>query len=120
MLVDDERITLNEWLSVLQEALPKANIAEFTRPMQAIAYAEEHPIAIAFLDIELGRYSGLDVCQKLLHIHPSTNVIYLTGYKDYSLDAWKTGACGFLLKPLTVENVHEQLHLLRHPVGGLL
>ena len=120
LLVDDERITLNEWLSVLQEALPKANIAEFTRPMQAIAYAEEHPIAIAFLDIELGRYSGLDVCQKLLHIHPSTNVIYLTGYKDYSLDAWKTGACGFLLKPLTVENVHEQLHLLRHPVGGLL
>lgn len=120
LLVDDERITLNEWLTVLQEALPKANIATFTKPMQAVAYAEEHPVAIAFLDIELGRYSGLDICQKLLHIHPNTNVIYLTGYKDYSLDAWKTGACGFLLKPLTAQNVREQLSLLRHPVGGLM
>ena len=120
LLVDDERITLNEWLTVLQEALPKANIAAFTKPMQAVAYAEEHPVAIAFLDIELGRYSGLDICQKLLHIHPNTNVIYLTGYKDYSLDAWKTGACGFLLKPLTAQNVREQLSLLRHPVGGLM
>ena len=75
---------------------------------------------IAFLDIELGRYSGLEICKKLLHIHPNTNVIYLTGYKDYSLDAWKTGACGFLLKPLTAQNVREQLSLLRHPVGGLM
>lgn len=120
LLLDDEQITLTEWLSVLKEALPGANIIGFTKPTQAIAYAAEHPVAIAFLDIELGRYSGLDICQKLLNIRPATNVIFLTGYKDYSLDAWKTGACGFLLKPLTVENVREQLSLLRHPIGRLI
>ena len=120
ILVDDERIILSEWLSVLQEALPGANVSGFTKPSEALTYAMETPVAIAFLDIELGRYSGLDLCRQLLHIRPATNVIYLTAYRDYSLDAWSTGACGFLLKPLSVDNVRDQLTLLRYPVRGLM
>ena len=120
ILVDDERIILSEWLSVIQEALPGANVSGFTKPSEALSYAMENPVAIAFLDIELGRYSGLDLCRQLLRIRPVTNVIYLTAYKDYSLDAWKTGASGFLLKPLSADNVREQLSLLRCPVKGLL
>ena len=120
ILVDDERIILSEWLSVIQNALPGANVSGFTKPSEALAYAMENPVAIAFLDIELGRYSGLDLCRQLLRIRPVTNVVYLTAYKDYSLDAWKTGACGFLLKPLSADNVREQLSLLRYPVRGLM
>ena len=120
ILVDDERIILSEWLSVIQDALPGANVSGFTKPSEALAYAMESPVAIAFLDIELGRYSGLDLCRQLLRIRPATNVIYLTAYRDYSLDAWSTGACGFLLKPLSVDNVREQLSLLRYPVRGLM
>ena len=55
----------------------------------------------------------------LLQISPRTNVFYLTAYSEYALDAWSTGACGFMVKPLTVEAVREQLKRLRHPVGGL-
>ena len=46
-------------------------------------------------------------------------MIYLTAYREYSFDAWETGACGFLLKPLTVEKVKNSLKLLRYPVYGL-
>ena len=46
--------------------------------------------------------------------------MFLTAYPDYSLNAWNTGASGFLLKPLTPEGVREQLKKLRYPVptGG--
>ena len=77
-------------------------------------------MALAFLDIELGRTSGLDLCRELLEIRPHTNVIYLTAYREYAFDAWKTGACGFLLKPLETETVRAQLSRLRYPVKGLL
>ena len=119
LLVDDERIILAEWLSVLRRALPGANIVGFTKPSQALAFASENPVALAFLDIELGRYSGLDLCRELLRIRPRTNVIYLTAYRDYSFDAWSTGACGFMLKPLDAEEVRRQLACLRYPVRGL-
>ena len=47
-------------------------------------------------------------------------MIYLTAYPDYALDAWDTGACGFMVKPLTPEGVRTQLQKLRYPflIGG--
>ncbi|MBQ9694854.1 MAG: hypothetical protein IJV58_00310, partial [Oscillospiraceae bacterium] len=59
--------------------------------------------------------SGLDLCRALLEINPCTRVVYLTAYPDYSLDAWDTGACGFMVKPLTPESVRGQLKMLRFP-----
>lgn len=120
ILVDDERIILNECLSVLQEAAPGAAITGFTSPSGARTYAKNHPLDAAFLDIDLGMTSGLDLCRDLLRIRPRTNVVYLTGYKEYSYEAWDTGACGFLLKPLIVEDVRRQFSNLRYPVIGLL
>ena len=70
-------------------------------------------IDLAILDIELGTASGLDLCHTLLQINPSTNVVYLTAYPDYSLDAWDTDACGFMVKPLTPEGVRRHLGKLR-------
>jgi len=120
LLVDDEQIILTEWLSVLRKVLPGTDIVGFTKPSQALAFAAENPVALAFLDIELGRSSGLDLCRELLRIHPRTNVIFLTAYRDYAFDAWSTGASGFLLKPLDAEEVRKQLTCLRYPVRGLL
>ena len=65
----------------------------------------------------MGTISGLSVCRELLEINPRTNVVYLTAYSGYSLDAWSTGASGFMLKPITPEGVREQLIHLRYPFG---
>ncbi len=115
ILLDDTKITLTGGLPVLEEVLPNASVIGFTKPSEAIEYAKAHRVALAFLDIELGKTSGLDICATLLEINPRTNVIYVTAYSDYSLDAWKTGACGFILKPITPEGVKEQLKKLRFP-----
>jgi hypothetical protein len=40
-------------------------------------------------------------------------------YLDYSLDAWKTGASGFIIKPITVAEVRKQLSRLRYSLGGI-
>lgn len=119
ILLDDEKIILAGGLPVLREALPGAEVVGFTVPAEALAYARENTVSLAFLDIEMGRVSGLDVCRELLSASPRTNVIYLTAYREYSFDAWETGACGFLLKPLTEEKVRAVLSRLRHPVRGL-
>ena len=120
IMVDDNRILLTDSLAVLEEVLPNAAITGFIWPAEAIEYARANRIALAILDIELGKTSGLDLCHTLLEINPRTNVVYLTAYPDYSLDAWDTEACGFMLKPLTPEGVRRQLQKLRYPLprGG--
>ena len=119
ILVDNERIILTGSLPILEKALPDASISGFTRPSEALEFARHTPVDLAFLDIEMGKRSGLTVCRDLLEINPKTNVIFLTAYEGYSLDAWSTGASGFLMKPLTVEAVQNQLPLLRNRVRGV-
>lgn len=120
IMVDDRKIILTGGLLVLEEVMPNATIVGFTRPAEVVEYARDNQIALAFLDIELGKTSGLDLCRTLLDINPRTNVVFLTAYAEYSLDAWGTGASGFMMKPITSEVVREQLRYLRYPfpTGG--
>ena len=120
IMVDDSKLILTESLAVLGEALPNATITGFIWPLEAIEYAKRNRVALAVLDIELGTASGLDLCRTLHEINPHTNIVFLTAYADYSLDAWKTEAVGFMLKPLTLEGVKGLLQRLRYPfsTGG--
>ena len=120
LLVDDEPLIVTGGIPVLREAMPNANIIGFTKPSQALAFLRENPVALVFLDIELGRTSGLELCREMLRLRPRTNVIYLTAFREYAFDAWDTEACGYLLKPLETETVRAQLSRLRYPVKGLL
>ena len=119
ILVDDSKVILSDGVSVLEEVLPNATITGFIWPQEAIEYAKTNRVALAILDIELGTASGLDLCRTLLDINPRTNVVYLTAYPDYSLDAWDTEASGFMVKPLTPEAVRCQLKKLRYPIMGV-
>ena len=120
IMVDDIKPIVLGALPVLKEVMPYATVTGFTRPADAVEFAGANRVALAFLDIELGSASGLDLCRTLLEINPRTNVVYLTAYSDYALDAWSTDAVGFLLKPITPDGVREQLKKLRYPfrMGG--
>ena len=120
IMVDDRKLILTGGLPILEEELPNANVTGFTDAIETIEYAKSNRVALAFLDIELRNTSGLDLCRELLKINPRTNVVFLTAYSEYSLDAWSTGASGFMLKPITPEGIRKQLKNLRYPfwTGG--
>ena len=99
--------------------VPDANVVDFCIPSEALKYAQENPVDLAFVDIKMGHVSGFDVCQKLLEISSRTQVLYLTAYREYSFDAWSTGASGFLLKPLSVDAVKEAVSRLPRPIMGV-
>lgn len=120
IIVDDSKAILTGTLNVLGEVMPSAAIAGFIWPREAIEYAKANRVALAILDIELGTASGFDLCDTLLEINSRTNIAFLTAYPDYALNAWKTEATSFMVKPLTAEEVREQLKKLRYPIlmGG--
>lgn len=119
ILVDDSKVILSDGVAVLEEVLPTATITGFIWPQEAVDYAKTNRVALAILDIELGTASGLDLSRTLLEINPCTNIVFLTSYPDYALDAWNTEASGFMVKPLTPESVKEQLKKLRYPIMGV-
>ena len=120
IVVDDEKPNLTGAVRILCETLPGAEITGFVRPSEALMFAKSHPVNLAILDIELGRSNGFELCEKLTALHPETNVVYLTAWPEHSLEAWKTSACGFLVKPLMPDDVLQIIPKLKHPLPDII
>lgn len=113
IVVDDERLVLAAETTVIQKALPQAKLASFRDDQSAAEYASQNPIDVAFLDIQMRGFTGLELARQLIAMNPKINIIFCTGYAEYSLEAFSLYASGYLLKPITVEKVLDAIAHLR-------
>lgn len=118
--VDDERLALHMLVSTINEVLPTATVYAFAAGNEALNFANDNIIDIAFLDIEMYDIQGVVLAKKLEKIHPRLNVIFVTGHTQYAVDAYALYASGYLLKPITSEQIAQQIAHLRYPVTELL
>ncbi len=120
IVVEDIPTLLQGSIGMIQNIVPEASIVGFESGTEAIAYALANRVSIAFLDIEIDEeLNGLELAQRLLEIHPHTNIIYLTNYVEYMKQAIYDHCSGYILKPLSRERVRHELMNLRFPVRGL-
>lgn len=115
LAVDDERAALRVLTGAISEAMPSAEIASFQSASEALAYACENGCDTAFLDIEMREMSGLQLAKSLKDAHPNTNIIFVTSYSQYMGDALSMYVSGYVMKPVTKEDVERELEHLRHP-----
>ncbi|MBR3646174.1 MAG: response regulator [Lachnospiraceae bacterium] len=112
-IVDDEKIPLEDGKETIKKAAPYADVSTFNRAANALKEIENGQIPdVVFCDIEMPGMTGLEFAIKLKSISPKTRVIFVTGYEKYAVEAFKTKAQGYLLKPLTVEAVAEELSFI--------
>lgn len=117
LLVDDEYFALKNLEKAIHTVLPHAVLHSFQKSREVLEYASHELIDIAFLDIELPVLNGIDLALHLQKLYPKINIIFCTGYSEYALDAHKTYCSGYLLKPVTAENVQITLEHLRYPIS---
>lgn len=112
--VDDEQASLSLINKAIQKAMPSEIPTCFESVEKALIYAKQFPIDVAFLDIEMGEYSGLVLAKALCKIKPDTNIIFVTGYAQYMDEAFDLYASGYVRKPPRVERIRRELENLRH------
>lgn len=110
--VDDENTALKWFHRIASENLKVSIEGEFLYAEEAIAFVRQHPVDAAFLDIEMPEMGGFELAEKLMEIDPYINVIFITAYNQYALEAFRAHAIGYLLKPLDSEEFGEQINLL--------
>lgn len=117
--VDDEKLALEVLVNAILEAVPDAHIHSFRQPLEAIKFAEETLCDIAFLDIKMRGMTGLEIAKQLKDINPRINIVFVTGYSEYSLEAFRLYASDYLLKPVDVQQIKGALQNLRNPIKPL-
>jgi two-component SAPR family response regulator len=115
-VIDDEKYALDRISRELKTAAPEAEVSAFSDPNVLLEYAKENPCDVAFLDVRMGSMTGVELAKRLREIIPKLNVIFVTGYDEYANEAMKLHASGYLMKPVTAEDISAELKDLRYPI----
>lgn len=112
--VDDEKKALERFARVVGEERRIELIGAFSSVGDAMKFVRSNQVDIAFLDIEMPSGSGLDLAQQLLADNPSMDIVMVTAYDRYALRAFQAHVTGYLLKPVDIADVQEQIdHVIR-------
>ena len=111
-VIDDEPIALRASEQVIRNAVPDAEITSFLsgdEALEVLNQTAEYP-DIVFSDIEMPGTNGLEFAVRLKQISPRTEIVFVTAYAKYALYAFRVRADGYILKPLTEEEVLEEIN----------
>ena len=107
--VDDEIYMLENLEEAISASADIDEVKSFSSCSAALAYADENPIDVAFLDINMRGIGGLGLAEKLMEIYPHCKIIFCTGYEEYAVSAFKLHVSGYLMKPITAEAVQKEI-----------
>lgn len=114
--VDDELLALGLLVRSIQEACPTAQISQFQSGHEALQFLETNRCDVAFLDIHMRGVDGLTLAKQIKERNPQCNLIFVTGYSEYTGDAFSMHASGYIIKPVSADAIRAELEDLRHPV----
>ena len=118
LAADNEISSLNILKRAVEEVTPDAEIRTFTKASEAIREMTDNGFVpdVFFLDIEMPGMNGLETAKLIRDRSPKTNIIFVTGFSDYALEAMSLHPSGYIMKPATPEKIRFEFDNLRTPI----
>ena len=111
--VDDEVLMLGALVAAIKASPDIREVAKFSICEEALEFVKENPVDIAFLDINMRGMGGLVLAEKILSACPDCKIVFCTGYEEYALSAFKLHASGYLMKPVSAEDVQGEINNIK-------
>jgi len=114
ILVDDEKPALRVLEFLLKKFDGISIEGVYTNPLKAIEEIEAIKPQAVFLDINMPQLQGIDVASRILDISPDTDIIFITAFDEYAVEAFELHALDYLLKPVDPERMKKTIeHLMK-------
>lgn len=117
VLIDDERNALDALRDILDMFQQVEIAAQYMNPLEALQELEAGSCDIIFLDIEMPGISGLEAAERLSGKVPDAEIVFVTAYGHYAVEAFELHALDYLLKPVRharMAKTLERVQRLRH------
>ena len=115
VIADDERLMREQLRARLSEAWPElVFVAEAKNGSEAVALVEEHDPDFAFLDIRMPGMTGIEAARAILEREDNaTQIVFITAYDQYAVEAFEQGAIDYVLKPADRERLAKTVERLK-------
>ena len=109
LLADDESAARARLRRLLDRHQEVRIICESENGMDALQKIEELKPELLFLDVEMPGLNGFEVLKRLSADCPRPLTIFITGFHEYALEAFRERAIAYLLKPIDEEHLREMV-----------
>jgi two-component system LytT family response regulator len=110
--VDDEMHVLERFERMVVKIKELELCGLFESGEELLAYLKEHPLDAVFLDIEMPDVNGLKLCEQVLDINENIDIIFVTAFNQYAVEAFELQAIDYIMKPFTEERLHKTVRRL--------
>ncbi len=115
ILLDDEAKALKMLEKKILKSFPDIDIiGTYQDPEKAVEAIKKQKPDLVFLDIAMPNMSGFDVLSQF--DNPTFEVIFVTAYDSYAIQAIRHAAIGYIVKPIDEEALAEAVEKARNNI----
>lgn len=100
ILIDDERPALNNLERLLKDYNQIEIVGAYTDVTKVFEKIKKEKVHLIFLDIEMPKMKGIEAAEKILEIDSNVQIVFVTAYNDYAVDAFEVEAVDYVMKPI--------------------
>lgn len=116
VVIDDIEKIRKENIAIIKSSCPSISIiGQADSVASGIKLIQQLTPDLVFLDVEMADGTGFDLLQKLNSI--TFKVIFITGYEDFAIRAFRFSAIDYLLKPLDRQELIEAVKKAEDSLG---
>ena len=116
ILVDDEPLALETLEHILSKYEDIEVLGSYTNPNVALEKIKELQPDVLFLDIEMGSINGLEMAQLFAEEKFSIEIVFITAYSKYAVEAFEINALDYLLKPIQEKRLYKTIKRLEETI----
>lgn len=109
LVVDDEQLAREELCFLLGQSSDVEVIGQAGDGIEALGLLEDLEPDLVFLDIQMPGLTGFEVARQALARHLAPEIVFVTAYDQYALDAFHVNAVDYLLKPVDASRLDRAL-----------
>lgn len=110
IIIDDENKARRLISTLIAEQCPEISEQYEASDLESgVALIKEHKPDIVFLDIEMPKHSGLQIAEFFEPNEISFQIIFITAYNEYAVQAFRLSAVDYILKPIDVTELKSAI-----------
>ena len=118
LVVDDEQLARDELCYLLDEVGEVEVVGQAGNGVEALGLIEDLKPDVVFLDVQMPGLGGFEVARQALARGTASEIVFVTAFDQYALEAFKVNAVDYLLKPVDPGRLEQAVQRARRRLAA--